>query len=100
MQPVGEALAECEQQRVNTIWEQAAHKHTFLPSSATKSPDVIERLYIELDGVFARLRRGSVPMEEHEQQREGDVYREIKAGAVFQAKPGRERSELVEGVFI
>lgn len=100
MQPVGVALAEREQQQVNTIWEQAAHKHTLLPSSAAQSAEVIERLYIELDGVFARLRRGSVPMEEHEQQHEGDVYREIKAGAVFQAKPGRERSELVEGVFI
>jgi len=100
MQPVGEALAECEQQQVNTIWEQAAHKHTAFPSHPESQAEPIERLYIELDGVFARLRRGSVPMEEHEQQREGDVYREIKAGAVFQAKPGRERSELVEGVFI
>lgn len=39
-------------------------------------------------------------MEEHEQQREGDVYREMKVGAVFQAKPGREQSELVEGVYV
>ncbi len=29
----------------------------------------IERLYIEVDGVFARMRRGSVPMEREERQR-------------------------------
>lgn len=47
---------------------------------------LIERLASEVDGVFTRLRRGSVPMEE---QREGDVSRKINVGAVFQAKPGR-----------
>lgn len=100
MQPVGEALAERDQQQINTLWKQAAQKHT-LPTSQPGQPgEQIERLYIELDGVLARLRRGSVPMEEQEQQREGDVYREIKVGAVFQAKPGRERSELVEGVYV
>ena len=52
---------------------------------------------IELDGILARLRRGSVPMEEKEQQRKGDVYREIKVGAVFRAERGRERSELAPG---
>ena len=103
MQPVGEALAARDQQQINTIWEQAAHKHTTptpSPSQSDLDTSPIERFYIELDGVFARLRRGSVPMEEHEHGREGDVYREIKVGAVFQAKPGRERSELVEGVYV
>jgi hypothetical protein len=100
MQPVGEALAEQEQQRVNTLWEQAAHKHSGSTHQLELQTKPIERLYVELDGVFARLRRGSVPMEEGEQQREGDVYREIRVGAVFQAKPGRERSELAEGVYV
>ena len=49
---------------------------------------------IELDGILARLRRGSVPMEEKEQKRKGDVSREIKVGAVFRGERGRERSEL------
>ena len=60
----------------------------------------IRRLYIELDGIFARMRRGSVPMEEHELKRRGDIYREIKVGATFLAERGRERSELAEGVYI
>ncbi|HEU5380524.1 MAG TPA: ISKra4 family transposase [Ktedonobacteraceae bacterium] len=100
MQPVGEALAEREQQQVETLWEQAVEKHTSSESPSEPPVEPIERLYIELDGVFTRLRRGSVPMEAQERERKGDVYREIKAGAVFEAKPGRERSELVEGVFI
>jgi len=60
----------------------------------------IERLYIELDGVLARMRRGSVPMEQEERHRKGDVYREIKAGAVFRAERGSKRSELVPGVYV
>jgi hypothetical protein len=100
MQPVGEALAVVEQQQVHALWEQVPQKHAPPPSQPEHFGEHIERLYIELDGVLARLRRGSVPMEEHEQQREGDAYREIKVGAVFQAKPGRERSELVEGVYL
>jgi hypothetical protein len=57
-------------------------------------------MYIELDGILARLRRGSVPMEEKEQKRKGDVYREIKVGAVFRAERGRERSELAPEVWV
>lgn len=60
----------------------------------------IRRLYIELDGIFARMRRGSVAMEEHELKRIGDIYREIKVGATFLAERGLERSELVEGVYL
>jgi hypothetical protein len=36
-------------------------------------------------------------MEEKEQKRKGDVYRELKVGAVFRAERGRERSELAPG---
>jgi hypothetical protein len=100
MQPVGEALASIEQQRVNALWEQAAEKHT-MPKGQPDLPNkLIERLSIELDGVLARLRRGSVPMEQDEQQREGDIYREIKAGAVFRSQQGRERSALEDGVYV
>lgn len=98
MQPVGEALAHQEQQQVATRWERATQKHTGTESQPDPEVSPIERFYSELDGVFTRLRRGRVPMEEQEEQRTGDVYREIKVGAVFQARPGRERSELVEGV--
>jgi hypothetical protein len=100
MQPVGEALAAAEQARVNALWEEAAQKRTTPPRPTSPSDERIERLYIQLDGVLARLRRGSVPLEPDEQQRRGDVYREIKVGAVFAAKPGRERSELAPGVWV
>jgi hypothetical protein len=39
-------------------------------------------------------------MEKEEQQRKGDVYREIKAGAVFRAERGAKRSELAPGVYV
>ena len=69
-------------------------------SSEESSDPPIRRLYIETDGVTARLRRGSVPMEEAETRHKGDVYREFKVGAVFEGRPGRERSELAPGVFL
>jgi len=46
------------------------------------------------------MRRGSVPMEEEERQRKGDVYREMKVGAVFLAERGPERSELAPEVWV
>lgn len=100
MQPVGEALATLEHEQVEALWEEAAQKHTPVASLPPAPQQDLERLYIELDGVMARLRRGSVPMEHEEQQRSGDVYREIKVGAVFQARRGRERSELVPGAWV
>ena len=39
-------------------------------------------------------------MEQEERHRKGDVYREIKAGAVFRAEQGSKRSELVPGVYV
>ncbi len=100
MQPVGEALAAAEQAQVDALWEQAAQSRTMLISPSCSRQQTLDRLYIELDGVMARLRRGSVAMEPEEQQRGGDVYREIKVGAVFQTKPGRHRSELAPGVWV
>ena len=39
-------------------------------------------------------------MEEKERQRKGDVYREMKVGAVFGAQRGPERSELAPEVWV
>ena len=39
-------------------------------------------------------------MEEQERKRKGDVYREIKVGAVFEASRGPHRSQLAPGVFV
>jgi len=101
MKPVGKALEEKEDGAVKALFEQALKAKTEDEQRLSKNIEKdIRRLYIELDGIFARMRRGSVPMEEHEIKRIGDIYREIKVGATFLAERGRERSELVEGVYI
>jgi hypothetical protein len=98
MRPVGEALTSAEDRQVQTVQAQAKQARS-QPQEQQQTKE-IERLYIELDGVLARMRRGSVPMEKEERQRQGDVYREIKAGAVFRAERGRKRSELAPGVYV
>jgi hypothetical protein len=99
MRPVGEALATHEDEVVNALWAQVVPSPT-PPDALANDNSTIERLYIELDGILARMRRESVPLEKEERQRKGDVYREIKVGAVFRAERGRERSALVAGVFV
>ena len=99
MRPVGEALAAQEQQQVQALWADATQSRT-PPGVTGRQEKDIARLYIELDGILARMRRGSVPLEKPEQQRPGDVYREIKVGAVFRAERGRERSALVPDVLV
>jgi len=98
MRPVGEALASAEDRQVKSLQAEAKQARSQPPEE--RQTKEIERLYIELDGVLARMRRGSVPMEKEERQRQGDVYREIKAGAVFRAERGPKRSELVPGVYV
>ena len=100
MQPLGEALHQQEDEQVRALWEQAIQARTTSLAGPTSQQDRIARLYIELDGVLARLRRGSVPMEEQERKRKEDVYREVKVGAVFEATRGPERSGLAPGVFV
>jgi len=97
MKPVGRALAEREDEVVKALFEEALQSKTQEEEQASqKSRKEIERLSIELDGILARMRRGSVPMEEDERKRKGDVYREMKVGAVFLAERGPERSELAK----
>jgi hypothetical protein len=100
MNPVGKALAEREDEVVKALFEEAVKSKTPEEQASQKINKDIERLYIELDGILARMRRGSVPMEEQERQRKGDVYREMKVGAVFLAERGRERSELAPEVWV
>ena len=90
MRPLGAALAAHQDHNVTTLQVQA--KQAQSQPCAQPPPQEVERLYIELDGVLARMRRGSVPMEQEERHRTGDVYREIKAGAVFCAERGPKRS--------
>jgi hypothetical protein len=100
LQPLGEALHQQEDEQVRALWDQAGQARTSSQPAEADQHESIERLYIELDGVTARMRRGSVPMEEQERKRRGDVYREVKVGAVFEATRGPERSGLAPGVFV
>jgi hypothetical protein len=100
MKPVGKALAQREDEVVKALFEEALQAKTQEEQASQKSRTDIDRLSIELDGIFARMRRGSVPMEEDERKRKGDVSREMKVGAVFLAERGPDRSELAPEVWI
>lgn len=100
MQPVGEAVARQEDAQVTTLFQHAAQARSRPRQEKKREAERLTRLYIEMDGVLARMRRGSVPLEEKEQQRAGDVYREVKVGAVFAATRGPKRSPLVPDVFV
>jgi hypothetical protein len=97
MEPVGKAEAEQEDKVLKALFEEAAHKHSSVhEQQELRTGKSIERLSIEMDGIMERLRRGTVEMEASEKKRKGDVYRELKVGAIFEAERGRERSELVK----
>lgn len=100
LQPVGEALRREEEQMVDKMKEEAAQKQTQARKEEKQQKEGRRRWYVELDGVMVRMRRGSVEMKKEEKERSGDVYREIKVGAVFEGKPGRRRSDLLPGVFV
>lgn len=101
IQPVGEALLAQEEAAVEARFAEAAQARTLAqPLPAAQEAPPIERLYVEVDGVVVRLRRGSVPFEAQEQERAGDVYREVKVGAVFASSRGPHRSDLAPGVWI
>jgi hypothetical protein len=100
IQPVGEAFREQEEENQQQLFQQAEQADSQSEPVSLPSAPTIKRMYVEIDGVMARLRRGSVAMEDKERKRPGDVYREVKVGAVFEAEPGRKRSELVPGVYV
>jgi hypothetical protein len=101
IQPLGERLAEPEDDQVSRLWQEAEQARSAQkPAPTSEAEQAIDRMYIEMDGVNARVRRGSVAMQEKEQQRSGDVYREVKVGAIFTAARGPRRSSLVPGVFV
>lgn len=99
-QPVGEALLRREDEQVQQFLAEGKHSHMSEAEQRAARAKPIARLYVEIDGVMARLRRGSVPMEKQEHERQGAVYREVKVGAVFVGQPGRERSQLAPAVFV
>lgn len=97
---VGEAFLRREDELVQQFLAEGANKYTSEAEQRAARAEPIKRLCVEIDGIMARLRRGSVPMEKQEQERQGDVYREVKVGAVFIGEPGRQRSKLVPAVFV
>lgn len=100
LQPIGAAFAQQENEQASHYVCQGSEKRRSEREQQEEQGEAIRRLYVEMDGVMARLRRGSVPMERQEEERAGDVYREIKVGAAFLGLPGRERSELVPGAVV
>ena len=101
MEPVGRALAEREEKVLKALFEHATQKQSSVEEQKELlTPKSIDRLYIEMDGIMERLRRGTVEMEVVEEKRKGDVYRELKVGTIFEAERGRERSELVPAVWV
>ena len=101
MEPVGRALAEREEKVLKALFEHATQKQSSVEEQKELlTPKSIDRLYIEMDGIMERLRRGTVEMEVSEEKRKGEIYREVKVGAIFQAERGRERSELAPEVWV
>jgi hypothetical protein len=77
--PVGIALAKKEDEEVKARFEQVSRSKTNeKDEEQQRIVKDIARLYIEPDGILGRMRRESVPMEKHEQDRNGDVYREFR----------------------
>jgi hypothetical protein len=99
--PVGMALAAKEDEEVKIRFAQASQSKTDEKEAEQQAMvKDIARLYSEPDGIMGRMRRESVPMEKHEQEWKGDVYREMRVGTVFLAERGNERSELAPDVWI
>ncbi|HEY1348271.1 MAG TPA: hypothetical protein VGF67_01440 [Ktedonobacteraceae bacterium] len=66
IQPRGEAFLQQEDRRVQQILEQGTHQHRSHTQQQEEQRESMGRLSVERDGVMARLRRGSVPMEQGE----------------------------------
>ena len=62
-----------EEAQVAALFEQATHKESPAAEQGAVPGPSSRRLSIETDGVMARMRRGSVDMEEAEARRTGDV---------------------------
>jgi hypothetical protein len=59
LQPVREALQEQEEEQMQRLWQEAGQSRSLSTETPASQQKSIKRLYIELDGVMARLRRGS-----------------------------------------
>ena len=92
IRPVGSQFKAEEEQRMQQTWGDLTP-----PAPATREA---KRWYVEMDGVFARIRREDLELTEEEQNRPGDGYREIKVGVVAQAERSQRRSQLAPGVWV
>ncbi len=67
IQPVGEALRAHEDAQVAVLWQEAARSRTDERQAGRTTPPratcrATARLYVEMDGIMARLRRGQCPV--------------------------------------
>ncbi len=97
-EPVGSRLDDLETAKIASWWKvltaglsaQLTIARTASPTQA-EAPDkpgakLSTRLYVEMDGIFARLRG--------EDGKGSDLWREVKVGAVFWAESGQHASKL------
>lgn len=95
-EPIGSLLGAEESAQVAQWWERALRgvaqqesRPAVFPNTATTVANLpSKRLYLEMDGIFGRI-RGSLG-------KGSDLWREVKVGAVFWAEPGRHLSTLSE----
>jgi hypothetical protein len=107
-EPLGSRLSELEATKIAGWWakltaglsaelaiassesesESESERPTRALSSGRPGAKLPTRLYVEMDGILARL-RGS-------EDKGSDVWREVKVGALFWAEPGRHASKLAE----
>ncbi len=97
-EPVGKLLGEREKVRIEKWWKMAKsgllvfpedlYRDRSEPGQDKQSVEVPQRLYVQMDGIFGRI-RGALG-------KGSDYWREVKVGAVFWAEPGRHTSSLAE----
>jgi hypothetical protein len=95
-EPVGQQVHELEMAKVADWWKVVtaglpAVLAIAQPQAKALSKPVAKlptRLYIEMDGILARLRGDT--------DKQSDIWREVKVGAVFWAEKGRHASKLAE----
>jgi hypothetical protein len=100
-EPIGSRLDELETAKIASWWRgltaglSAAELAIAQPESPTRAETpgrpgakLPTRLYVEMDGIFARVRGDGA------NSKGSDVWREVKVGAVFWAESGRHASKL------
>jgi hypothetical protein len=99
---VGRALAQKEEEVVKALFEEAGKSKTRGGRSQqfTRAAKILTGSLLNSMGSSCGCVGAVFLWRVEECKRKGDVYREMKVGAVFLAERGRERSELAPEVWI